>query len=153
MSRREIAIVVIMLLGLAYAGYTYLFEGPKEDGIDVAGEAEELTKFVQDAARVLAAGKLTDRETYSIARAEAGWPWNPFHITLESQPEEALAITLLYSGFLAMGGKRMAIINGQEYETGERLPEGDLIVREIHPDRVVVAMEGSKQTLIVPLTE
>ncbi len=65
----------------------------------------------------------------------------------------AREIGIVYSGFLNMGTRNLAIINGIEYEKGEKLPDGAHIVEEIHPNRVVMSMQGSKKKIIVKLEE
>jgi hypothetical protein len=52
-----------------------------------------------------------------------------------------------------MGNRNLAIINGIEYEKGEKLPDGAHIVEEIHPNRVVVGMQGNKKKITVKLEE
>jgi hypothetical protein len=53
-----------------------------------------------------------------------------------------------------MGDKRLAIINGMEYETGDILEPDGFIIRNITPSRVVIAPAGKKKkTLILPMEE
>jgi hypothetical protein len=60
----------------------------------------------------------------------------------------------MYTGFLRMGDKRLAIINGMEYEVGEILEPGGFTIRSISPSRVVIAPPGrKKKTLILPMEE
>ena len=61
---------------------------------------------------------------------------------------------LLYTGFLEMGDKRLAIINGTEYETGEKLEPGGFVIQSIRPNQVVISPEDRKtKTMILPLEE
>jgi hypothetical protein len=55
---------------------------------------------------------------------------------------------MIYSGFLQMGQKRLAIINGMEYETGDRLEPGGFLLKSISPTRVVIAPRGKKSKSI-----
>ena len=52
-----------------------------------------------------------------------------------------------------MGSQNLAIINGNEYEKGEKLPDGGHIVEEIYPNRVVFGIQGSKKKITVKLEE
>jgi hypothetical protein len=53
-----------------------------------------------------------------------------------------------------MGDKRLAILNGIEYEIGDRLESGDLIVRDIHPDHVAIGSPHIKsKQVILPMEE
>jgi len=58
-----------------------------------------------------------------------------------------------YSGYLEIGDRRLAIINGIEYETGDELAMGGYIVRGIYPNRVVIEVKWRKEKIIVPLEE
>ena len=65
----------------------------------------------------------------------------------------AQGLGIVYSGFLNMGSQNLAIINGIEYEKGEKLPDGGHIVEEIYPNRVVFGIQGSKKKITVKLEE
>jgi hypothetical protein len=60
---------------------------------------------------------------------------------------------LSYSGFLQMGAKRMAIINGMEYEEGEMLPVSGYFIRSITPKSVVIGKIGASISHVLPLDE
>ena len=61
---------------------------------------------------------------------------------------------MLYTGYLRMGDKRLAIINGMEYEAGDILEPDGFIIRSISPRRVVIAPPGAKKnTIILPMEE
>jgi hypothetical protein len=60
----------------------------------------------------------------------------------------------IYTGFLRMGEKKLAIINGMEYEAGDILEPDGFIIRSISPSRVVIAPAGKKKkTLTLPMEE
>jgi hypothetical protein len=60
---------------------------------------------------------------------------------------------LHYSGYLQLGAKRMAIINGMEYEEGEMLPASGYFIRSISPKSVVVGKIGESKSHVLPLDE
>ena len=63
-------------------------------------------------------------------------------------------LNVSYTGFMQMGDKKFAIINGIEYTSGDRLEQGDYIVRSITPRQVVIVSTGSsKKKFIFPLEE
>ncbi len=68
----------------------------------------------------------------------------------ESLPKAA---NWVYSGYLEVEGKRLAIINGLEYEEGERLfPLGYYLAR-VYRSHVTIAMVGKKVSFTLPLSE
>jgi hypothetical protein len=69
-----------------------------------------------------------------------------------SAKEAARAIpNLAYSGFLEIGSKRLAIINGMEYEAGDRVNPGALSIKSILPNKVI--MTSSQGEIVLPLQE
>jgi hypothetical protein len=61
---------------------------------------------------------------------------------------------LVYNGFIELGSKRLAIINGQEYEAGDKLNPGGFTIKSILPTRVViVSAQGEGAPIVLPLQE
>ena len=58
---------------------------------------------------------------------------------------------LTYSGFLEIGSKRLAIINGIEYEAGDKLSAGGLTIKTVLPNKVI--MTSSQGEIVLPLQE
>ena len=80
-------------------------------------------------------------------------------VKAETAPEVIVKPTepdseIRYTGYVEMGNVRLAIINGNEYETGDRLEQGGYIVKSISPTRVMlVTTDGSKISFVVPMQE
>jgi len=98
---------------------------------------------------------------FTIATAEAEWTKDPFFDRrpsaikkIEEEPKPAATdMTFTYSGYLEMDGKRICIINGMEYESGEEMVTGGYVVRKIDPKNVVIEVTSDSQKIIVPLQE
>lgn len=153
MSRREIGILIAMLAVVLYGGYTYMF-APAATDLGPGIQAEELDKleaFVKDTTETLQKNNLSKTEAYSIARTEARWARMPFEIgSTVAQDKEVEAISFVYSGFMGAKGMSFAIINGLEYSVHDEIEPGGFVLEEILPEKVVIAVEGKKQTIIVP---
>jgi hypothetical protein len=52
-----------------------------------------------------------------------------------------------------MGDRKLAIINGVEYETGEELKFAGYIVERIEPLKVVIRDKEKQTIIIVPIKE
>ena len=154
-----------MLLVVVYGVYTFFFtSAPKPVSIASQSGLDALNTFIAKVADTTKAG-LSETESYIIRQAAAEWQQDPLlNIERKEIPEEPKEeetpketvpqIKLNYTGFLQMGDKRMAIINGMEYEAGERLIEGDYIIKSISPTRVVInAREGMPHLIVVPLDQ
>ncbi len=150
-----------MMLSLIYGVYLMFFESPKQTkAVTTNGdrELEVLNKFITKIADKTKSG-LSKRQSYVLEKARLAWQKDPL-IQLEAKkvvdtgPETVPDGRLKYTGFLQMGDTRLAIINGMEYEPGDRLELGGFIVQRILPDHVVVVPSGNKKkTMILPMQE
>jgi hypothetical protein len=52
-----------------------------------------------------------------------------------------------------MGSRHLAIINGTEYEAGEKLEKKGFTVGKIYPNRVIIVLRGGKVKHSIPLEE
>ena len=154
-----------MLVAVVYGVYTVFFSKPREvsfsNRANGAKELEALNSFV---AKVAEKSKtsLSKEQTYVLEKAQSEWKQDPFvkvrpKLTREEIAEKkplVLNSKVVYTGFLEMGNKRLAIINGMEYEVGDLLEPAGLVVRKINPTHVEVAASNQKnKTLIIPMED
>ena len=159
-----------MLLTVAYGVYAVFFEGkggtPGIAPISATTQLENLNPFITKVAEASKAG-LTKEDKYIRQLAEAEWKQDPLiSVELKDRPESEIQkakqiapvsipdLDIAYTGFMQMGDLKFAIINGVEYATGDRLEQGDYILRSITPSRVVIVSTGpGKKRYIFPLEE
>ena len=159
-----------MLLTVVYGVYTVFFEGkggtPGIAPISATTQLENLNPFITKVAEASKAG-LTKEDKYIRQLAEAEWKQDPLiSVELKDRPESEIQkakkvapvsipdLDIAYTGFMQMGDLKFAIINGVEYATGDRLEQGDYILRSITPSRVVIVSTGpGKKRYIFPLEE
>jgi len=156
-----------MALTVVYGFYALFIEGPPKRGrspIAATSESklETFNKFISNVA-AMTKGGLSEIDSYIIEHIPAKWTKDPllntkgpFEFDKESEVLAATStekLNLTYSGFLQMGSKSLAIINGMEYESGEILPQTDYKVGKILPNRVVILMRGGKQRISIPIEE
>jgi hypothetical protein len=161
MTNREKIIVGIMLLTVGYGAIELLLPRTKagSSAPPVQG-AEGLNTFIS---KIAEAAKVATSETSAlvIRKAEATWNQDPFMVIRKTAPlpaekpasKEPLRPlpNMVYSGFVEIGAKRLAIINGMEYEAGDRVIPGDLSVKTILPNKVV--MTSPQGEIVLPLQE
>jgi hypothetical protein len=167
MAKREKVIVIIAGIALIYgACHFFLFSGSKKKipvhtGKMAKVELSDLKKLTNDIS-VSLGKQIGDKSvTFIIARAEAGWPKDPFLIKKPVTTEEnekksgsaAPEITFVYSGYIEMDGERMCIINGMEYKSGEELVTKGYFIRGIDPKNVVIEVKADRRKIIVPMEE
>jgi len=162
MSKREKIVVFAALVAVIYAVYSLFMASPsKQTNIDTNKKKMGTIKFIANLSEGLDKDALQKTDIYIIARAEAEWEKDPFLKTelakeskIPNQPmplEQEVSFT--YSGYIKMGDKKLAIINGVEYETGEELKLAGYIVERIEPLKVVIRGKEKQTIIIAPIKE
>jgi hypothetical protein len=161
MSKREKILVGLMLLSVVYGIYVWFLPSPQPAAtVNDDHQQKALSAFITNVAEKATTG-LSKNIAYVLQKAEAKWERDPL-IRIEPKTTEeeedsqqpVVSSKITYSGFLRMGDKRLAIINGMEYETGDRLEPSGFIIRSISPSRVVIALPGKKKkTINLPMEE
>jgi len=153
-----------MVAAVIYGVYTVFFSAPQEESAFKGGGDKELEALNSFIAKVADKTKnsLSSEQIYVLQKAEREWKQDPLLQIKQkmSKEEEAarqplvLKSKILYTGFLQMGDKRLAILNGIEYEIGDLLEPGGLIVRNIHPNHVVIgSLVMKSKKVILPMEE
>ena len=162
MTNREKIIVGLATLALGYGALQLLLPRANVAPVPQPQSMEGLNAFIAKVSDATRAGT-AEAGAIVIQKAEAAWKQDPF---LEIQkakaadptatrPKETARITgLVYNGFIELGSKRLAIINGQEYEAGDQLNPGGFTIKSILPTRVmIVSAQGEDAPIVLPLQE
>ena len=164
MAKRRKIILMTVMLAIVYGAYSFFLESPlKRSTVDTGINKGELNKMIADVAENLSKEGLDKADAYIIARAEAEWKSDPFYKTVvrerrtarerKAVPVKLKKVPLTYSGYVEMGDKRVAVINGIEYETGEELEVAGYIIERIEPLEVVIGHKKNPGTFTVPVVE
>jgi hypothetical protein len=166
LTRQQIIILSIMTLVVLFAVYDF-FIAPrsKSELIDIGKKTSDLEAFLTDITSKLPKGSLPTSDAYVLSRAETGWVHDPFYERKSfrewgKRKERAKAgggisekVSFSYSGYLKVGNRNLAIINGVEYETGDPLEIEGYVLKNIYPGKVVIVNEKSGAKFDVPLQE
>ena len=162
MSKREKIILFFMALSLVYGFYVFVIEAPgKKGAIGQKSNLESLNKFISHVAE-LTRESLSEIDSYIIEKAPKQWDKDPllssdseFQFKAENTEADvsALKVNIKYTGYLNMGARNLAILNGLEYEEGEELEKGGFIIRKIYPERVIIVIKGQQEEITIPLEE
>jgi len=171
MTTREKVIVGIMVLTVFYGAYTLFFAGGAGDvgHENRNASAADMQKFVIDVAQKLRKTEPSETDLHGLEQAGRNWQKDPFLRSVaaltnelenivpvevpQEKPKPIEKPDLRFSGFLQMGPKRMAIINGMEYEEGEMLPGSGYFIRSISLKSVVIGKIGEAKSHVLPLDE
>ena len=162
LNNRQIAILVVTALVVLYAVYELLIAGSMGGKNKTAAKPVEIGSFVNTIHNELAKTKAAGFDIYIAARAESEWGKSPFwekasyrefvgKETKETSGVETAKI--IYSGYVEAGRKRVAIINGWEYEAGESLDIKGYLLKSISPSRVLIVNRNTFTEFYVPIQE
>ena len=165
LTTRQIIILSVMVVAIVYAAYDF-FIAPqaKRDMIDVGEKSAKLDAFINEVTTYMPKGSRSAFEIYTVSRAEANWKHDPFYERKSyrewmkvKEPAKtgggAQKISFNYSGYVNMKDKRMAIINGVEYESGDPLEMEGYVLRGIYQNKVVIENVKNKSKFEVLLQE
>ena len=149
MTNREKIIVGVMVLTVGYGAIELLLPRSKGAGSLPATAAEGVNAFIAKVADAIKSAA-SDSSALVVQKAEAAWKQDPFLEIRKPQaprpdpkgPKDGIRMNLVYSGFIEIGAKRMAIINGMEYEAGDTVNPGGFTVKSVLPTKVLI---GSPQ--------
>jgi hypothetical protein len=157
MSKREKIIIGVMVFSILFAlGYylTPTLTGPGEKPGEQYAETE---KIIQEIAAELKKVAASPNENYVIARAEAVWTKDPFYKKIQPVAAKAGpggAQDIVYSGFVDMGEKKLAVINGSTYRVGDKLDFGSsFYLTIVEPSRVVIADRQNQRNIVIKLKD
>ena len=160
MTKREKTIVFLMVLSLVYGFYVFFLEGPaKRPHAETTSKLDTFNQFIAKIATMTQDG-LSEIDAYIIENISAKWTKDPllntrrdnkYFTASRETPEIIKGIT--YNGYLRMGSRHIAIINGSEYEAGEELEKEGFTVGRIYPNRVIIVLRGGKVKHSIPLEE
>lgn len=169
MSKRESILLIVMGVGLLFGAYYYLFVGQQEDiGTDAKVDYQELNSTVDMVKGVATKDEFTEVERYKLELAETSWPSNPFYDRVkfaredERQEQDELktaeGLNLAYTGYVVMGDRELAIINGFEYESGEEIVTAEgFYVSTITKENVIIGQKNATEEIVeervIPITE
>lgn len=165
MSRREKIIVFIAFLAVLYGAYDFFIASPakKSESIPVvssftpAAKTVETNTLVKEISDVLQENETIKAETYVAVSAEKEWKSDPFSASNVLHAESAKVsigktkeIRFIYSGYLEVGSKKIAVINGMDYQVGDELEMNGYTVKHITPSRVIVVDKRRGGKITVP---
>ena len=157
MSTREKIIVGIMIVAVVAGGIHFLLPSGERG---TAARAPDFTAVITQVQAGAQAGRLTNREQLMLKRATEPWSRDPFITRLPTTPDLAETDAAendfrlpMFTGFLSIGERALAIIDGREYRQNDWLRGREFRVAAIHPERVELIREGASSPLSIPLTE
>jgi len=165
MQKREKQLLGVMAVVLMVGAYMYVSTpGEPAPGAVAPGAVApgRGTVAVDEVAKNIDQARLTPEQAYRLALLTDNATGNPFYggqggIPMEDDPSLSSGQDVVYSGFMKVGYKLFAVLNGVEYAVGDELAEGGYRVQGIDKNFVILertdGSTGRKLTRRVPLVE
>jgi hypothetical protein len=167
LTTRQILILGAMLLAILYGAYDLFFSAPNKPAVVATVKTgADLNAFIGDIAATLTKDPPSQVVAYTINRAEMEWLRDPFYEPKSNREEifakeiariqEASAAVkgqLSYTGYVDMGHKKIAVVNGNECVVGDGLGIGGYMLNSIYPDKIIIYNKETRMMLDIPLQE
>lgn len=157
MTLREKIIVGLMVLSIVYGGYELLVLGNRKGGDAGSPDGKPAPTAEPLPAESGDVKGLSDSMQTLLQWAQTPWEEGLFvkrePLPQAPPPPEPTAVGLRYSGFVQMGKRKLAIINGMEYEKGDQLVSGDFVIKRILPNQVVLWGITHKREFILEMAQ
>ena len=165
MSRRENFFVFMAVLAILYGAYNFFIASPAAKskpatvnrGVGKEIKAVNKNRLVKEISDVLRESESARAEAYIALRAEEGWANDPFSApNMFASKRAGKAVrsmregNFVYSGYLEVGRRKVAIINGMDYQVGDELEMSGYKVKRINPSSVVVVDKRGGGKITVP---
>ena len=159
MTPRERIIIGMTSIAVVWAGIVYMRGGGEARQSGTRADDSDVSKaqalVVQSRTR-LDAVQVTEAEQTGLAAAQGEWDGQPFTesapVAMVETPASAPP-SYIYTGYVQVGGRRFAIVNGREYGVGDALADKTGVVQAIEPDHVVLRVGPDDRQQVVPLIE
>jgi hypothetical protein len=156
LNKRQIIILAVTVVVAIYGAYDWLKPPAKKSVAALSSAASPSAKTADSNTLLDVAGSLSrdpsaKADAYIIKRVGTDWRGDPFYAgripLAELSRSSARAgapggtekkADIAYTGYMKAGNRLIAIINGNEYETGETLMPQGYILRGISPTKVVI---------------
>lgn len=144
MTQREKLFVLISVIFISYGLYDFSVKKFSRSSKTPSISKDSLNEFIEKMDKDLKTGELGSYDLFLLSNInDSAWS-NPFH-----QPSAAASnlplqseILPVYSGYIFMGTRYIAIIDGEEYETGNVLKSGAWMVVDISPKQITIEKQS-----------
>ena len=164
MRKREKILVALMVVAVLYGALElFVLSGRPQRPVDessAAVDVQDARNAASQAKKALGEAALSDQQRRVLEITAAPWRPDLFYplpemerIQQDDAVDAVLGVGHEYSGYLAVGDREMAIINGVEYRVGETIAETGYVLRTITPDRVFMEAPGGGESVSVSYSE
>ncbi len=164
MKNREKIILVFAISALLYGVFDYfILSSGKNNGVESVTE-NQFSDFIEKINTTLANLNTIEKKKpnadYLISMIESEWKNDPFSkIEKFSKKNQGSSLDQessidkeaegwIYSGFIKLGNKMLAVIDGMEYTTGEYIKDSGYRIIQITSEKVLINSKLNKKIVL-----
>ncbi len=154
MEKREKIILILAGLALLYGVFDYFILSPDKNAVMQSETESKFTDFLENINATLASLEILEQKKtnadYLISMIESEWKNDPFSLIKRNQKTEIDKETadLMYSGFIRLGNKMLAVIDGMEYTIGENIKDSGYKIIQISSKNVILINKLNKKIVL-----
>ncbi len=164
LQKREIIILGVMGVAVLFGAFNFLMPARKPaPGSNAAQKTEDLSAFLGKIQGKTASVVVDTQSNVIFAKAKSDWTPDPFldkasydqwvraQIAAKAAPVVAKKEVFAFTGYLATGSQRMAIVNGIEYREGAKLEPRGYVLQGVTPTKITIVNKatGAKETVLL----
>ena len=161
LPKRQVILVALMVATVGYGAFELLTgqRGGKAPVAEQKVDIQEAAKTVEMINQMMSKAPMSESERYRVELLRRETLASPFYVADTEfyfpGAGQADGASLRYKGFVRIGDKTLAVINGVEYGVGEEVEASGYSVASIQPEFVELSRgEGdSRGRRKLPLTE
>ncbi len=153
MNTREKILVSVMVLTVLYGGYTIAMQFVRRTPADVQASGRLMEDKMASALRArVEQAPLQPVERHVLQLATTPWESRPFGNRAVWQPEaDPRQREYRYTGFCQVGERRLAIINGRDYQVGDTIRDTGYTVKSIDAAEVLLNHADTREVRTIRL--
>ncbi len=161
LNKRQIIIIIIAIAATVFAAYALLSGGKSPKDVKDSNQAGK-NNFISTLPGDLLKNPVNLADAYIVGKAEADWGKNPFWekgsyrewaSRDDAKTKNDPVAKILYSGYVDVGKKKMAVINGLEYNIGDKLEIDGYVLKKITAAKVVISNKAKGSELEILIQE
>ncbi len=161
LNKRQIIIIIIAIAAILFTAYALLSGGKSPKDVKDSNPVGK-DNYISSIADDLMKNSISLADAYVVGRAEADWGKNPFWEKSsyrewasrdDAKTKDDPAAKTIYSGYIDIGKKKMAVINGLEYSVGDKLEIEGYVLKKITAAKVVISNKGRGSELEIFIQE
>ena len=162
MAKREKILFTLMIVAIGYGIFEFFSGYLVQERIveQPFPQVEDASSFSSDVSQAVEDARLVPTEVYIIDLAFRNtvphflYEWPPEDRAVEQKSYlDDYTEPMIYNGYLEMGDRRLAVIDGIEYEEGDILARGIFRILSISPQEIIIEHLNNGSRIVIPYAE